>query len=266
MNYLELLHTKPNKQLTFKNYFNSQVNVLPLQSMIDEENQFTILSGKSGSGVTHLLNALCHDYIRQGKNGIVISMQSILYIASLLKTEEDVFIFFNHISKQNVIAIDNLQYIFNKSKKQLSFFLQIIQFAHSSHVKIILGCSDLKKDITKSKKIMKDIQFQRIELKDLSSYDVFKALKNLCSMEDEISDGLLYAISGYNGSIKQHVHCLIAIRFNPLFKTMASKNLSISDFDDLFQIKSYFPTQQFRKCFYQMRLPFMQQDMLVNTK
>jgi hypothetical protein len=47
---------------------------------------------------------------------------------------------------------------------------------------------------------------------------------------------------------------------------MASKNLSISDFDDLFQIKSYFPTQQFRKCFYQMRLPFMQQDMLVNTK
>lgn len=266
MNYLNQLHTKPNNQLTFENYFNSQFNVLQLQSMIDEENQFTVLSGKGGSGVTHLLNALCHNYIRQGKNGIVISMQSILYIASLLKTDEDVSLFFNHISKQNVIAIDNLQYIFNKSKKQLSFFLQIIHVAHSSHVKIILGCSDLKKDITKSKKIMKDFQFQRIELKDLSSYDVFKALKNLCSMEDQISDGLLYGISGYNGSIRQHVHCLIAIRFNPLFKTMASKNLSISDFDDLFQIKSYFPTQQFRKCFYQMRLPFMQKDKLVNTK
>jgi chromosomal replication initiation ATPase DnaA len=266
MNYLELLHTKPSKQLNFENYFNSQVNVMPLQSFIDEENQLLVLSGKSGSGVTHLLNAICHDYIRQGKNSIVVSMQSILYIASLLKSDEDVSLFFNHISKQNFIAIDNLQHIFNKSKKQLAFFLQIIQFAHAHQIKIILGCSDLKKDITKSKKIMKDIQFQRMELKDLSSYDVFKALKNLCSMEDEISDGLLYAISGYNGTIRQHVHCLITIRFNPLFKTMASKNLSISDFDDLFHIKSYFPKQQFRKCFYQMRLPFKQQDKVVNAR
>ena len=266
MNFLEQLYTLPNKHLTFENYFHSQIDVCQLQLKIKERNQFTVLSGKSGSGVTHLLNALCNDYIHQGKSCMYISMQSVLYIASLLKTDADVSLFFNHLSKQNVIAIDNLQCIFNKSSKQLRFFLQIIHVAHSFNIKVILGCSDLKKDITRSKKVMKAVQFQRIELKDLSSYDVFKALKNLCSIEDEISDGLLYAISGYNGTITQHIHCLISIRFNPLFKTIASKNLSISDFDEYFHIKSYFPKQQFRKCFYQMSLPFKQQDKLVYAK
>jgi len=263
MNYLAQLHTNPNKQLTFENYFNSQFDAVNLQAIIDNENRFTIFSGKSGSGVTHLLHALCNDFLSQEKKSIYISSQSLLYIVYLLKTDEDKSVFFNHLAKQDVIAIDNLQFIFNKSSKQLTFFLQIIQFAHSHHVKIILGCSDLKKDITKSKKTMKGLPFNRLVLKDLSSYDVFKTLKNLCSIEDQISDGLLYAISGYNGTIQQHVHCLISIRFNPLFKTLASKNLSIADFDELFKIKSYFPTQQFRKCFYQMKLPFMSSSISV---
>ena len=263
MNYLEQLHTKPNKQLNFENYFNSQFDALNLKASCNDENLFTILSGNSGSGVTHLLNACCNEYIRQGKNCIFISIQSILYIASLFKTDEDRSVFFNHVSKQDIIAIDNLQVLFNKSPKYVNFLLEIIQIAHANKVQVILGCSDLKKDITKSKKIMKDNRFLRIELKDLSSYDVLKTLKNLCSTEDQISDGLLYAISGYNGTIQQHIHCLISIRFNPLFKTVASKNLSISEFDELFQIKLYFPTQQFRKCFYQMKLPFINNNTLV---
>jgi hypothetical protein len=257
MNYLAQLHTNPNKQLTFGNYFNSQFDAINLQAMDNDEIRFTIFSGKSGSGVTHLLHALCNDYLSQEKKSIYISIQSLLYITSLLKTDDDKSVFFNHLVKQKVIAIDNLQFVFNKSSKQLTFILEVIQVAHANHLKVILGCSDLKKDITKSKKLMKGLPFHRVVLKDLSSYDVFKTLKNLCCIEDQISDGLLYAISGYNGAIQQHIHCLISIRFNPFFKTLASKNLSITEFDELFKIKSYFPTQQFRKCFYQMKLPLI---------
>ena len=67
MNYLAQLHTNPNKQLTFGNYFNSQFDAINLQAMDDDEIRFTIFSGKSGSGVTHLLHALCNDYLSQGK-------------------------------------------------------------------------------------------------------------------------------------------------------------------------------------------------------
>jgi hypothetical protein len=97
---------------------------------------------------------------------------------------------------------------------------------------------------------------QRIELKELSTYDVFKALTNLCAPEDEIPEALLYALSGYNGMIQQHIQCLISIRFNPLLKTLKGNDLVIKDYERLFNIKSYFPKQQFRKCFYQMKFDF----------
>ena len=67
MNYLAQLHTNPNKQLTFGNYFNSQFDAINLQAMDNDEIRFTIFSGKSGSGVTHLLHALCNDYLSQEK-------------------------------------------------------------------------------------------------------------------------------------------------------------------------------------------------------
>ena len=255
MNYLKQLHTKPNRQLTFINYYNSQdlSDVVPNNDFI---NHFTILSGKSGSGVTHYLSGICNQYIFEGEKVIYITAQSIVFVKALLKTDEDYNLFFQELSRQKLIAIDNVQFFYKKSSKQIQFLFQIIQYARLAKVQLILGCSNLHKDISKSKKLMQGLKFKRVELKELSSYDVFRVLKNLCTPEDQIPTALLYAISAYNGMVQQHVHCLIAIRFHPLLKVITPKDLSIEDFDELFNIKSYFPTQQFRKCFPQMRLDY----------
>jgi hypothetical protein len=60
--------------------------------------------------------------------------------------------------------------------------------------------------------------------------------------------------------VQEHINCLISIRFNPLLKIVSAKDLTAEDFDELFNLKSYFPTQQFRKCFPQMTFDFPYTD------
>ncbi len=110
MNYLDQLNTKPNKLLRFENYFNSQSELLNL-SFEDYIvlNKLLVISGNSGSGVTHVLNALCNKYLNQDKNVLFISSQWILHIKKLLKSEFEIDLFFENLSKFDVIAIDNMQ-------------------------------------------------------------------------------------------------------------------------------------------------------------
>ncbi len=257
MNFLELLNTKPNRNLTFGNYFNSQSDITNIYPDKDFSKHFLVVSGKRGSGVTHLLSALCNTYLYGGQKAIYITAQSLIYVNSLLKTDDDYNLFFYHLSQHELIVIDNLQFFYKKSVKHTQFLMQIIHYTKLNKVLLVLGCSELNKDITKSKKLMEGLKIKRLDLKELSSYDVFVILKGLCSIEDQIPDALLYAISGYNGMIQEHIHCLISIRFNPILKIIITKELSIEDFDELFNIKSYFSKQQFRKCYYQTRMNFM---------
>ena len=113
---------------------------------------------------------------------------------------------------------------------------------------------------------MQGIILNRIELNQLSGYDVFKALKELCSTEDQLPEMLLYAISGYNGSIQQHINCLISIRFNTKLKEIKKANLSVEDFDKEFELKKYFPKQQFRKSFIQTQLMFNHEKEKIKLK
>ena len=219
----------------------------------NSKSDFLVISGKSGSGITHVLNAICNTYIGHNKKVLCINTQWLFHIEKLLKFDHDSDMFLESLMKFDVIAIDNLQLLYHKSTGKKQFMIDIINFAHINGKSIILGCSNSDRDFTKSKKIVKDFNFQRIELKELSTYDVFKALTNLCTPEDEIPEALLYAISGYNGMIQQHIQCLISIRFNPLLKASKGKDLSIDYYERFFNIKSYFPKKQFRKCFYQMK-------------
>lgn len=257
MNYIERTNIPPNRQQRFDNYFNSQPELAYLVNG-NLKSYCLVVSGKSGSGITHILNAICNKYIEHNKKVLYINTQWLLHIEKLLKFDHDSIMFLESLMKFDVIAIDNLQLLFHKSKIKKQFIIDIINFTHLNSKSIILGCSNSDKDFTKSKKIIKDLNFQRIELKELSTYDVFKALVNLCTAEDEIPEALLYAISGYNGMIQQHIECLISIRFNPLLKTLKGNELEIGDYEKLFNIKSYFPNQQFRKCFHQMKFDFTQ--------
>lgn len=258
MEYLNQINTKPRKVLNFDNYYNNQNEITDLKYKIEnDEISSLIISGESGSGVTHILNALCNSQLKQNKKVIYITTQWLLYINKLLKTEIERAHFNHYVSTFDSIAIDNLQFLHRKTKQQSNFIHDILTHFQDNHKLIILGCSDLNKDITKSKKTFHGLNLKRISLNQLSGYDVFKALKQLCSPEDQLPELLLYAISGYNGVIQQHINCLISVRFNPKLKEINSKDFSVDEFDNFFELKKYFPKQQLRKSFIQTQLQFM---------
>ncbi len=69
-------------------------------------------------------------------------------------------------------------------------------------------------------------------------------------------DRLIYAISNYNGTIQQYIHCLISIRFKSKVQNIKLNALSLGEIDALFEISKYFPKQQFRRCFIQTEFGF----------
>lgn len=267
MEYLNYICTEPRKVLNFGNYNNNQPEIIDLKSKI-ENNEISslIISGESGSGITHILNALCNTQLQQNKRVMYITAQWLLYIYKLLITESEKEQFYNFILTHDSVAIDNIQFLHRKTKNQSNFILNIIKLIQNQNKTIVLGCSNSNKDITKSKKIMQGILLKRIELNQLSSYDVFKALKQLCSPEDQLPELLLYAISGYNGVIQQHINCLISVRFNPKLKEIKTHNLSVEEFDKTFELKKYFPKQQLRKSFIQTQLMFIHEKEKTTSK
>lgn len=255
MPYLKHINTKPNCLYTFDNFFTSQNEISGLKADVFGNNlESVILTGSNGSGVTHLLSAICNTLINQNKKVLFITAQWLLHINKNLKNKQTIFL--NSLKEFDVIAIDNIQFLYRKSKRNTNFILDIINQHLNSNNLVLLGCSDHKKDFTKSKNIMNSIKLKKIELRQLSSFDIYKLLKQLCSMEDNIPDNLIYAISGYNGTIQQHINCLISIRFNMKAQCITTKELSIEQFDQIFDLKKYFQKQQFRKCFNQTQLKF----------
>ncbi len=267
MEYLNQIQTKPLKVLNFENYYNSQSEISDLKSKVDNnEISSLIISGDSGSGITHIINAICNTQLQQNKRVMYITTQWLLYIYKLLITESEKEQFYNFILAHDSVAIDNIQFLHRKTKNQSNFILSLIKLIQNNQKTIILGCSNTSKDITKSKKIMQGIRLNRIELNQLSGYDVFKALKQLCSLEDQIPELLLYAISGYNGMIQQHINCLISVRFNPKLKELKTSNWSVEEFEKEFELKNYFPKQQLRKSFIQTQLMFIHEKEKIKFK
>ncbi len=258
LEFLNQIQTKPLKALNFENYINSQLEIIDLKSELKNTNNSSlVISGKSGSGITHILHAICNTHLQQKKTVMYITSQWLLYINKLLITDSEKNQFNNFILAHDIVAIDNIQFLHRKTKQQSHFILSLIKLIQDQKKTIILGCSNISRDITKSKKIVQGIVLKRIELNQLSGYDVFKVLKQLCSPEDKLPEMLLYAISGYNGSIQQHINCLISVRFNTKLKEINAANLTIEDFDKVFELKKYFPKQQLRKGFIQTQLKFI---------
>lgn len=258
MTYFKQINTKPNRLYTFDNYFNDQEEIaLLIKDLTSGSSKSLVISGKNGCGVTHLLNAICNKISGKNKKTFLITAQWLLHIYKQLKTENDKKNLIKYLGTYDVIAIDNIQFLYRKTKDRSTFIADIIKQCLSKKQTILIGCSDPAKDITRSKKYMKDVLIDRLELRQLNSLNVFRSLKHLCSPEDAIPDNLIYAISGYNGSIQQYINCLISIRFKIRTQNIDPNVLSAEQFDRFFDLKKYFPQQQFRKCFKQTQLSFM---------
>jgi chromosomal replication initiation ATPase DnaA len=151
MHYIDRLNILPNTQQRFGNYFNSQSEILHLVNG-NSKSDFLVISGKSGSGITHVLNAICNTYIGHNKKVLCINTQWLFHIEKLLKFDHDSDMFLESLMKFDVIAIDNLQLLYHKSTGKKQFMIDIINFAHINGKSIILGCSNPDRDFTKSKK------------------------------------------------------------------------------------------------------------------
>ena len=257
MDYFTQQNFTPRKILNFSNYFNRDKNVCALKSQIaNGQISSLVISGNSGSGVTHLLNAICNELVNQNKKVMYITSQWMMYLTKKLKTESDKEKIINHFKSFDAIAIDNIQFLYRKTKRHTKFIFDAIRHFVSSSKLVLLGCSDPNKDVSKSNKMMDDILLKRIDLCELSSHDVFQVMKSLCVREDNIPDQLIYDISGYNGTIQQQINCLISIRFKSKVQNIKLNALSLGEIDALFEISKYFPKQQFRRCFIQTEFGF----------
>lgn len=249
------LHTKPKSQFTFANYVNSQQEISLLKEWIHQATKDTIvISGKSGSGVTHLLNAICNEF--KELNTVYITAEWLMQLNKINKHAQQLKALVNQFLKQDIIAIDNIQLIYNKSKASCILFYELLKSAKLQNKLIILGCSNIEKDISKRKHFLTEFNFKRIELKELSSSDMFILLKNLCTIEDAIPDRLLYKITNFNGTVQEHINCLISVRFKSKSLGIDLQNLNESEYEIHFNLSSYFPKQQFRKHFIQCQLDF----------
>jgi chromosomal replication initiation ATPase DnaA len=258
------LHTKPKAHYTFANYVNSQQELSTLKQIIhQQENKPIVISGKSGNGVTHLLNAICNEF--KDKKTAYITAEWLLQLNKINKHPQQLKALLNQFIKQDVIAIDNIQLLNKKSKTSSLLFTEILKAANLEGKLLILGCSDNTKDLSKSKTYLSEFQFNRIDLKELSSMDMFTILKGLCTKEDEIPDNLIYLITNFNGTIQEHINCLISVRFKSKSLGIDLHKLKELEYETYFNLSSFFPKQQFRKHFIQCQLEFNTLPTLINN-
>lgn len=260
MNYFNQINLSPRPIYNFSNYFNSQQEVNTLKSqLISGSLKSSVIKGLSGIGVTHVLNAICNELKNQSKKVMYVTSECLMHITKKIRSLTDIDLFKKYILEFDVIAIDNIQFLYRKAKKYTQAIFDVLRNGIQSDKLIILGCSQPDKDITKSRKFNLGIDFNKIKLNELNGQDVFRALKYLCSPEDRIPDKLLYTISGYNGMIQQHINCLISLRFNGKMQIMNREELTVNQINEMLDLKKYFPKQQFRRGYIQTQLEFMEE-------
>jgi chromosomal replication initiation ATPase DnaA len=252
---LDQINILPRKFQHFENFHSSQSEITELKGEFKNNIPFSIkIAGQSGNGVTHFCHAVCNYWLERNYKVMIISSEWLAHFSCIL-VDKQRKAFLNELNTYDVIAIDNIEFNFKKSKKKTDLFYELIQSRNQSEKCIILGCSDLKKDVLKNKNVS-FINFQKVILKEPTSTDVFRALKSNISREDGIPEILLYLISSYNGSIQEHLNCLISLRFRLNPKDINLEQMTFQEIDSLFELKKYFKRQQFRKCFFQYELDF----------
>lgn len=257
MTKIRHINTKPNSHYTFENYYSRQREILALRnSSASNILSPLVVSGNAGSGVTHLLSAICNECIKQNKKAVYITSEWLMFLYNKATSGFAIGELKHDVLQHDLIAIDNIQYLYRRSASLKKFLVELILLSMKWKKQIILGCSESGKDFTRSKHIIKQIQFQRVTLKEPGSEDIFFILKNLCSREDNIPERVLYAISCYNGHIQQHINCLVSIRFQSKSMKADLAGLSIEEIREIFNISSFFPKQQLRRGYIQTQMSF----------
>lgn len=234
-----------------ENFYSSQPELSALKnSGLPPGKRNLIISGSSGNGITHLLQGIG---IREKQNGTRVIYLTSEWLTFWLKNirKEELEKFRAFLVGFDLIILDNLQFVFYRSRACKEFILDL-----QKDSRLLLGCSLPEKDFTKSADFRNRFDLERILIKPLNGEQVYLILKDYCKFEPSIPDSLLYQISGYNGSVQQSINCLISVRFKSSLEKIDLHRFSEEELEELFNLGSYFPRQQFRKCFRQTFLRF----------
>lgn len=237
----------PRKYWRFDNYYNSSDAITLLKLNLKNEDYYSlIIEGTKGRGVSHLLNAIGNHYLDLYKKVIYISSQWLLKLVELNYQFNGVESVYQWIDNFDVIILDNMEFLYRRfSKVALELKEKIKNLFQSQKILIAGVTSNL--DFTKQNKYKSPKPYSRIFFKEMSSRDVFMALKSHTTLEDHIPDKVLYTISHYNGPFQNHLNALISVRFKFETSKINWEEMSIGEIDLFLELKKYFPKQQLRK-------------------
>ena len=101
---------------TLENFY-SDNNALLLnslcQNMADLQQQFFYLWGNQSVGKTHLLRALCNEYIQQQRSAIYVPLSKSQYFSTAV---------FENLEQQELVCLDDLQTIIGNSEWEIALF------------------------------------------------------------------------------------------------------------------------------------------------
>ena len=232
----------------FGNFFNDQSEINFLKNNFitaDEHNSRILISGESGNGVTHLLNATCNLFIQHEKKAILISSR---WIKQLFNDQpESGFTdgLITHLCNFDLVAIDNTEIIHSKSPVGLVFICQLIGKAAASSIKLLFGCNKPNRNPLGG--ITQHVHINEIKIKNINVESTLSLLKYLIEHESKISEKLVRKIVMYNGTAQQYINCLINLRYcTQNYKSTLHEGEINFNFQDF---RKFFSYPQLRKCF-----------------
>ena len=234
--------------MKFDNFFNSQPEIEFLKNEFYAYNTkfcAVYVYGESGNGISHLLNAVCNEFIRNGKRVALISTRWLRIFLKENKSLYQITDFQKSLLIYDLIAIDNLEELRISSVRLNRFISDLVNNACECKKRVILGCSNGNK--ISLKHISTDKEFFRIKLKKINAEATLNLLNYLSEYDLKISKEIVRNIARYNGTIQEYINCLISIRYNDNLSE-GRDDLRLNNLDYAV-LRKYFNGPQLRKCF-----------------
>jgi DnaA family protein len=110
------LNVRLNINSTFENFFcaDLEANKIGLNALKQNQEKFIYLLGSSGSGVSHLLQAVCNDSNYKGERSVYIPLSEV--------SKEDPETVFDGMDQFDCVCLDDLDAVIHRDNWQLEIF------------------------------------------------------------------------------------------------------------------------------------------------
>jgi hypothetical protein len=245
MLFREYMYPGISSMMTFKNFFNSQLEI----KFLEEEFYHQIpkipvvcVIGKNGNGVTHLLNATCNKFKGKKAKTEIISWR---WIKKMIKEKGKEFTideFLDFFSNYDLLGIDDIQEFNIKNRQQHLILMSFLELCNSAGIQLLFGCSKPEKNPMKYFAEEYPIKFIRIKNIDIES--TYRLINYLLEHESKIPEYITRKVAKHNGTIQEYINCLISLRYQP-----EKFNLTGEESNQSLKFKKFFNSPQLRKCF-----------------